>query len=151
MVFRLTRPFASFATSNTYWSWIGKPLLLNLKLPRTLLKSAALSAAWNAFLSATLPLTLAIAESSKSAASYDCAAYCDGMRLYFFSKSSTNLRFTGLLKSGPQNVPEMTPSASSFCAGRVDPSVVDEESKGTLPSKPACLYWRTKLTPRPPG
>ena len=55
------------------------------------------------------------------------------------------------MKSGPQNVPEMTPSASSFCAGSVEPSVVDVDSSGTLPSSPACLYWRTKLTPRPPG
>jgi hypothetical protein len=73
------------------------------------------------------------------------------MRLYFFSNSSTNCLFAGLLKSGPQKVPLMTPSAVSFCAGKVEPSVVLLDSSGILPSKPACWYWRTKFTPRPPG
>ena len=29
--------------------------------------------------------------------------------------------------------------------------VVDVDSSGTFPRSPACLYWRTKFTPRPPG
>jgi hypothetical protein len=50
----------------------------------------------SAVLSATLPLTRPIAESSSSATSYDCAAHCDGIRLNFFSKSSTNFLLAGL-------------------------------------------------------
>jgi hypothetical protein len=62
------------------------------------------------------------------------------MRPYFFSNSVTNLWLAGLLKSGPQNVPEITPSAVSFWAGRFSPSEVEVDSSGILPSRPACLY-----------
>ena len=51
---------------------------------------------------------------------------------------------------GAQFAPARSPTASSFCAGSVDSSVVNTERKG-IRFSPAWLYCLTRLTPIPPG